>query len=126
MNDYPGFLSSAWFSAQNAGNLRNRLRMLILEQFLKQVRLDSKTTSMGEVRYVYPMIVVGPLVPADKSTPSAPGTCSWPLFDQDTCLLQSCNCLIVHWWPPKEVQLQIYAYSACMLSDAATAAGTVA
>ncbi len=38
MSGYPGFLSSAWFSAQNAGNLRSRLRLLILRQFLEQVR----------------------------------------------------------------------------------------
>jgi len=40
MNGYPGFLSSAWFSAQNAGNLRNRLRMLILREFRDQVSLS--------------------------------------------------------------------------------------
>ena len=38
-------MSSAWFSAQNAGNLRNSLRLFILKGFLEQVRMRSGTTS---------------------------------------------------------------------------------
>jgi len=37
INGYPGFLSSAWFSAENADNLRSRLRLLILRGFRDQV-----------------------------------------------------------------------------------------
>ena len=44
MNGYPGFLSSAWFSANNAGLLRNRLRLLILKAFLEQVRASLSMT----------------------------------------------------------------------------------
>ena len=45
LNGYPGFLSSSWFSAENAGLLRSRLRLLILREFGKQVGVSYQELS---------------------------------------------------------------------------------